>query len=79
MFDSHKFYKKRLSTHVKETSRYLKYMFNGHIAVAMLFLISVMAFYYQQLLTQLPENFPTAWVIGIIFGLLVKYCSLSIP
>lgn len=73
MFDSHKFYMKRLSAHVKETSRYLKYIFNGHIAVAMLFLISALAFYYQQWLTQLPDNFPTAWVIGIIFGLLVTY------
>lgn len=37
MFDSHAFYKKRLSAHVKNLSRYLKYMFNGHIAFAMFF------------------------------------------
>lgn len=37
MFDSHALYKKRLSSHVKNLSRYLKYMFNGHIAFAMFF------------------------------------------
>lgn len=73
MFDSHKFYKQRLSAHIKETSRYLKYIFNGHIAVAMFFLVTAIAFYYQQWLAQLPDNFPVAWVIGIAFGLLVSY------
>lgn len=73
MFDSHVFFKKRFSAHLKETSRYLKYIFNGHIAVAMMFFVAAAAFYYQQWLAGLPENFPTAWIIGIVFGLLVSY------
>lgn len=76
MFDSHAFYKKRLSEHLKETSRYLKYMFNGHIAIALLFLVSALAFYYQQWLANLPENFPAAWVIGIVFGLVASYSPI---
>src|SRR5690625_5106375 len=73
MFDSHAFYKKRLSEHLKETSRYLKYVFNEHIAIVMLFLISALAFYYQQWLAQLPEEFPGTLVIGVAFGLVVSY------
>lgn len=73
MFDSHDFFKKRFSAHLKETSRYLKYIFNGHIAIAMLFFISALAYYYQQWLTALPENFPTALIMGIVIGLLVSY------
>lgn len=73
MFDAQKLYKQRFSEHLKEMSRYLKYMFNGHIAVALLFLISAVAFYYQQWLAQLPENFPSVWVIGILFGLVATY------
>lgn len=73
MFDSHVFYKKRLSEHLKESSRYLRYMFNEHITIAMLFLVSALAFYYQQWLSQLPENFPSAWIIGIAFGLVASY------
>lgn len=73
MFDSHNFFKQRLSDHFKELSRYLRYIFNGHIAVAMLFLISALAFYYQMWLEQLPEQFPVAWVIGISFGILASY------
>jgi len=73
MFDSHVFYKKRLSEHLKETSRYLRYMFTGHTAIVLLFLVSAFAFYYQQWLAQLPENFPSSWIIGIAFGLVVSY------
>lgn len=73
MFDSHAFFKQRFAAHLKETSRYLRYIFNGHIAVAMLFFISAIAFYYQKWLLQIPENFPAAWVIGIVFGLIASY------
>lgn len=73
IFDSNAFYKKRLSSHIKELGRYLRYIFTGHTAIVMFFIISVAAYYYQQALVQLPENFPTAWIIGISFGLLVSY------
>lgn len=73
MFDSHEFYKQRFAAHLKETGRYLKYMFNGHIMIALLFFISAIAVYYQQWLMSLPENFPTALVMGVVLGLLVSY------
>ena len=73
MFDSEKLFKERLSGHIKELSRYLKYIFNGHLAVVIFFSIAALAYYYQQWLAQLPENFPTALVIGGAFGLLVSY------
>jgi ABC-2 type transport system permease protein len=73
MFNSHEFYKKRLSAHLKELGRYTRYILNGHMVVVMFFLISATAFYYQQWLTELPENFPTALVIGVSLGLLVSY------
>lgn len=73
MFDSHDLFKKRFSEHLKETSRYLRYIFNGHTAVAMLFFVSAIAVYYQQWIADLPANFPTAWVVGILFGLVASY------
>src|SRR5699024_6634590 len=73
MFDSHAFYKKRPSEHLKETSRYLRYMFTGHTALVLLFLVLAFAFYYQQWLAQLLENFPSSWIIGIAFGFVASY------
>ncbi|MHA6251646.1 ABC transporter permease [Oceanobacillus sp. CAU 1775] len=76
MFDAHAFYKERLSMHIKELSRYLRYIFNGHIAVASFFFIAAIAYYYQAWLAQLPENFPSALIIGIAFGLLASYSPI---
>ncbi|GAB4073917.1 ABC transporter permease EcsB [Barrientosiimonas marina] len=73
MFNSHRFFKQRLASHVKELSRYLRYIFNGHIAFAMLFFVSAGAYYYRQWLEELPEGFPTALIIGVTFGLLVSH------
>nr|WP_156288997.1 ABC transporter permease [Oceanobacillus salinisoli] len=73
MFDSHAFYKKRLSAHMKELGRYLRYILNGHMVIVIFFLISTLAVYYQQVLTKLPEYFPTALIIGILFGLIASY------
>src|SRR5690625_1409060 len=77
MFDSHDLFKTRLSDHIKELNRYLRYIFNGHLAVVLFFLISAIAVYYQQWLAQLPDDFPLAWIIGIVFGLLVSYAPIS--
>lgn len=73
MFDSHQFFKTRFSSHIKETSRYLRYIFNGHIAVAMFFFISALAYYYQQWLVQMPANFPTAIIMAVVFGGLASH------
>src|SRR5690625_6905116 len=77
MFNARKVFKERLDVHVKETSRYLKYIFNGHIAVAMFFLVAALAYYYQQFLAQLPKDFPSAIIIGIVFGLDRKSTRLN--
>lgn len=73
MFNSHVFFKERFSAHLKETSRYLRYIFNSHMVIAIFFFISAIAVYYQQWIAQLPANFPTAWIMGIVLGLLVSY------
>lgn len=71
--DSKALFKERLKTHIKELVRYSQYILNGHIAIAILFLIGAGAVFYQQLLTQLPETFPTDWIISIVFGLVALY------
>ncbi|MCR1834629.1 ABC transporter permease [Oceanobacillus caeni] len=73
MFDSHLFYKRRLSAHIKELGRYLRYILNGHMVIVLFFLISTLAVYYRQALDDLPSNFPTALVIGVLFGLVSSY------
>ncbi|HEX6593594.1 MAG TPA: ABC transporter permease [Bacillota bacterium] len=72
MFDAYALFKKRLLTHIQESKRYLQYILNGHTAIAIFFFLTVLAIYYQRWLAQIPEHFPGAVVMSIIFGFVVS-------
>ncbi|QTM98626.1 ABC transporter permease [Sediminibacillus dalangtanensis] len=73
MFDANQFFKDRFSSHMKEINRYLRYIFTGHLVIAMLFFVSALAYYYQQWLANMPEDFPANLVMGIVFGVIAAY------
>lgn len=77
MFNSAKLFRKRLSDHIKELNRYMRYILNGHTAIALVFLISVLSVYYQAWLRELPPNFPASIIIAIIFGLLASWTPIN--
>jgi len=73
MFDEKELWKKRAGSRVKDLSRYLKYIFNGHLVIVLVFLIGGAAFYYQKWIETLPANFPAEIILGIILGLFLTY------
>ncbi|WP_117170833.1 ABC transporter permease [Paraliobacillus sediminis] len=73
MFNANQLFRERFRAYLKEKSRYLQYMLNGHTAIAILFFISAGAYYYQQILADLPANFPTAWLMALFFSLVATY------
>ena len=76
MFNARQLFSRRLTSYLQQLNRYLRYIFNGHMAIALVFFIAAGAVYYQQWLQTLPENFPTAWVIGVAFGLIATYTPI---
>lgn len=73
MFDAGGLFKERLINHVKLLNRYLRYLFNGHFPIAILFLVITLAIYYQSWLQTLTEEFPSSIVIALILGFAVSY------
>ncbi len=73
MFDDKKLWRDRSSNRVKELGRYLRYIFNGHLVIVLLFLIGTAAFYYQKWLVTLPANFPAEAILAVILGLFLTY------
>ncbi|WP_162297812.1 ABC transporter permease [Halalkalibacillus sediminis] len=71
--DTNALWKDRLSSHVKMTSRYLRLMFNDHLAFALIFFAAGFAYFYQQWLETVPNDFPVAWLMALILGLLLTY------
>lgn len=76
MFDEKRLWKERFGRTSKELSRYLRYIFNGHIVIVMVFLLGTAAYYYQEWLKTLPEQFPAAAVMAVILAILLTYSPI---
>lgn len=73
MFDDKKLWRDRAGNRLKDLSRYLKYIFNGHLVIVLLFLIGTAAFYYQKWIETLPANFPAEAILAVILSLFLTY------
>ncbi|WP_163537132.1 ABC transporter permease [Gracilibacillus sp. YIM 98692] len=73
MLDPKKLFYERLAAHSKELSRYLRYIFTGHLVIAMVFIVSALSVYYQQWLEAIPSDFPSVWIIAIALGAVTTY------
>ncbi|MCM3767371.1 ABC transporter permease [Neobacillus niacini] len=73
MFDDKKLWRDRASARMKDLGRYLRYIFNGHLVIVLLFLIGTGAFYYQQWVQTLPADFPAELIIAVFVGLFLTY------
>ncbi|MGG1677320.1 ABC transporter permease [Neobacillus sp. NRS-1170] len=73
MFDEKKLWKDRAGVRVKDLGRYLRYIFNGHLVIVLLFLIGTASFYYQKWIEGLSSGFPAEIIMAIIIGGFLTY------
>jgi ABC-2 type transport system permease protein len=73
MFDEKKLWRDRASGRIKDLGRYLRYIFNGHLVVVLLFLIGTASFYYQNWIETLTADFPVEIIIAVLIGFLLTY------
>jgi len=73
MFDEKKLWKDRSVHRLKEFGTYLRYILNGHLVVVLLFLIGTAAFYYQEWISSLSQEFPAAIIIALIIGFFLTH------
>jgi ABC-2 type transport system permease protein len=73
MFDEKKLWKDRSVHRLKEFGVYLRYILNGHLVVVLLFLIGTAAFYYQEWISSLSQEFPAAFIIAFIMGVFLTH------
>ncbi|MEH7222671.1 ABC transporter permease [Bacillus sp. JJ1566] len=71
MIDIKELWSKRQIQHFKEISRYLRYMLNDHLLIALLFLGGGGAYYYNFWLQDVPKDFPYAIIIALVLGLIL--------
>ena len=77
MKNLHDLWSKRLQKYIVEVQNYLKYIFTGHIAVVLLFAIGAAGYAYSDWVQNISPDFPGAWVLAAVFGLLLAYSPPS--
>lgn len=76
MFDEKLLWKERFGRTSKEFSRYLRYIFNGHLVIVFVFLIGTAAYYYQEWLKTIPDTFPAAMIMALCLAFLLTYSPI---
>lgn len=76
MFDESKLWRERFAKFSKELSRYLRYIFNGHLVVVLLFLVGTGAYYYQEYVKRLQPDFPAAMIMAVVLGVFLTYSPI---
>ncbi|MCH1626811.1 ABC transporter permease [Ferdinandcohnia quinoae] len=71
MIDTKDLWKKRSVQYFNEVKRYLRYMLNDHLLIALIFLLGGAAYYYNKWLKELPDHFPYALIIAVIFAFIL--------
>ncbi|GKU81698.1 ABC transporter permease [Niallia sp. NCCP-28] len=67
-FNEKQLWKERIGNSIKEYAQYLKYIFNGHLVLVFVFLLGTAAYYYQEWLSRIPQNFPVSLIMCIILA-----------
>ncbi|MBY0095260.1 ABC transporter permease [Mesobacillus maritimus] len=73
MFNAQELWKERFALFAKETGRYLRYIFNGHLVVVFLFLLGTAGFYYQEWIKTLDPEFPAAIIMAVVLAFMLTY------
>lgn len=73
MFNDKKLWKERAGRRSKDMSRYLRYIFNGHLVIVLFFLLGTAAWYYQGWVQTLSGDFPAEVIMAVVFGFVLTY------
>lgn len=68
MVDEKKLWRDRAGKRIKDLGRYLRYIFNSHLIIVMIFLLGFASYQYQNWVKSLSAGFPAEIVMAIVIG-----------
>ena len=69
----HDIWSKRFTHYISELQKYMQYIFTGHIAVVLVFVLGAIGYQYSEWLKTVDESFPVALVVGVLVGAVIAF------
>ncbi|HWK21708.1 MAG TPA: ABC transporter permease [Ureibacillus sp.] len=67
---------KRFNHYITEVQKYMQYVFTGHLALVLVFVIGAVGYQYSEWLKVVESSFPAEWIVAVIIGFVL---ALSRP
>ena len=69
----HNIWSKRFTHYISELQKYMQYIFTGHIAVVLVFVLGAIGYQYSEWLKTVDESFPVARVVGVLVCAVIAF------
>ena len=66
---------KRFEHYIAEVMKYMRFVFTGHIAIVLVFIVGAGGYQYSEWLKVAPQDFPAEWLLAIVVGIIVAFSS----
>lgn len=63
----------RFLHYVNELQKYLRYVFTGHLAIVIVFVLGAGGYQYSEWLKTVSNDFPATWLVAAVIGILLAY------
>ena len=73
MNNMHNVWAKRFTHYIGEVMKYMRFVFTGHIAIVLVFIVGAGGYQYSEWLKVVEVDFPAEWIIAVIIGVLVAF------
>ena len=73
MNNMHSVWAKRFTHYIGEVMKYMRFIFTGHIAIVLVFIVGAGGYQYSEWLKVVDRDFPAEWLIAIIVGIVVAF------
>lgn len=64
---------KRFVHYINEIQKYMRYVFTGHLAIVLVFIVGSVGYQYSEWLKIVQEDFPAEWIIALLIGVLLGF------
>lgn len=75
MKSMHDVWSKRFLHYMEELQKYLRFVFTGHIAIVIVFVVGALGYRYSEWLKVAPSDFPAEWLVAITVGIVLAFST----